>query len=319
MEFADLSGNKIYLTLWDDYLKQLTKYVADNPNEEYLIIVIMEEMLFEISSKVDVEVPKPVGSSMLLIIKDEFLKKFLFYSISDLCTILEAKNVIIIGTVKVYECKNSSCNSLGVTAGPRFRIPIHVQDTIGVVSLTLFDRDARQLFNKAADEFVTSDVELEPMHTFLEELNIILEKKFAFIVEVSDYNIRNSYDVYGVTKLTDDEDVLNDLDKQLANGQSLTVGSTSGLKSTEKELLTPLSDHFTPLSNSEDVIPDRLSSLDGKDISLPMIDVKLKRKLDDTYDGQDDTGMSATKTKVDEQPTVDANVADGDIVQMKNI
>ncbi|XP_076941367.1 replication protein A 70 kDa DNA-binding subunit A-like [Bidens hawaiensis] len=299
MEFADLSGKTIYLTLWDDYLKQLIKYVADNPNEEYLIIVLQfaRVKLLEISSQVDVEVPKLVGSSMLLTVKDEFLKKFPFYSISDLCTILEAKNVIIIGTVKaivgnkewyyngckrcsrkvtsafvdgvkVYECKNSSCNSLGVNAGPRFRIPIRVQDTTGVVSLTLFDRDARQLFNKPADEFVTTDVELDPMHTFPEEHNTILEKKFAFIVEVSDYNIRNSYDVYGVSKLTDDEDVLNDLDKQLAHGQpndnqSLTVGSTSGLKSTEKELLTPSSDHFTPISNSEDVIPDRLSSLDG--------------------------------------------------------
>ncbi|XP_076902249.1 uncharacterized protein LOC143556924 [Bidens hawaiensis] len=241
-----------------------------NPNEEYLIIVLQfaRVKLLQISTQVDVEVPKPFGSSMLLTVKDEFLKKCPFYSISDLCTILEAKNVIIIGTVKaivatkewyyngckccsrkvtsvfvngvkVYECKNSSCNSLGINVGPRIRIPIRVQDTTGVVSLTLFDRDARQLFNKAADEFVTSDVELDPMHTFPEELNIILEKNFAFIVEVSDYNIRNSYDVYGVSKLTDDEEVLIDLDKQLAHGQpndnqSLTVGSTSGLKSTEK-------------------------------------------------------------------------------------
>ncbi|XP_076934860.1 replication protein A 70 kDa DNA-binding subunit A-like, partial [Bidens hawaiensis] len=383
MEFADLSGKTIYLTLWDDYLKQLIKYVSDNPNEEYLIIVLQfarvkyygenvyvqnsygnqvsrlmindylyevidyKKRLLEISSKVNVEVPKPVGSSKLLTVKDEFLKKYPFYSISDLCTILEAKNVVIIGTVKyilgnkewyyngckrcsrkvtstfvdgvkVYECKNSSCNSQGVTAGPRFRIPIRVQDTTGVVSLTLFDRDARQLFNKPADEFVTTDVEVDPMHTFPEELNTILEKKFAFIVEVSDYNIRNSYDVYGITKLTDDQDVLNDLDKQLAHGQpndnqSLTVGSSSNLKSTENELLTPSSDHFTPISNSEDVIPDCLSSLDGKAISLQEVDVKLKRKLDDTYDGQDDTGMSATKTKVDEQPVVDANVDDVDI------
>ncbi|XP_076959286.1 replication protein A 70 kDa DNA-binding subunit B-like [Bidens hawaiensis] len=198
---AENRGNKIFLTLWDDYLKQLIKYFADNPNEEYLIIVLQfarvkyygvidyKKRLLEISSQVDVEVPKPVGSSMLLTVKDEFLKKYPFYSINDLCTILEAKNVIIIGTVKeivgnqewyyngckrcsrkvtsifvdgvkVYEYNNSSCNSLGVNSGPRFRIPIRVQDTTGVVSLTLFDRDARQLFNKAADEFVTSDVEL---------------------------------------------------------------------------------------------------------------------------------------------------------------
>ncbi|XP_076946929.1 uncharacterized protein LOC143618719 [Bidens hawaiensis] len=221
MEFADLSGNKIYLILWDDYLKQLTKYVANNPDEEYLIIVLQfarvkyygenvyvnnsygnavsrlliddyvyevidyKKKLLEISSEVHVEIPKPVGSCMLLTIKDEFMKNYEFYSISDLCGILEARNVIIIGTVKaivgnkewyyngckrcsrkvsevfvdgqkVYECNIASCNSQGVIVGPRFRIPIRVQDNTGVISLTLFDRDARQLFNKVTDHFVTT-------------------------------------------------------------------------------------------------------------------------------------------------------------------
>ncbi|XP_076955091.1 uncharacterized protein LOC143629803 [Bidens hawaiensis] len=206
----------------------------------------------------------------------------------------------------------------------RFRIPIRVQDTTSVVSLTLFDRDARQLFNKAVDHFVTTDVKLDPMHTFPDELNIILEKRFAFVVEVSDYNIRNSYDVYGVIKLTDDEDVLSDLDKQLGHGQpndnqSLTIGSTSGLKTTEKDMCKPSSNQFTPISMSEDVIPDRLESVDEKINSNPIVDVKLKRKLDDAYDVHDDTGMSATKTKVDEKQIDDANVGEGNIVGVPKI
>ncbi|XP_076954785.1 uncharacterized protein LOC143629377 [Bidens hawaiensis] len=222
MEFSDLRGNTIYLTLWDDYLKQLTKYVSENPNEEYLIIVLQfarvkyygenvyvnnsydnvvsrllindylyevveyKRSLLEVSGEVNVEVKKPVGLSMLLTVKDEFLRKAPFYSISDLCTIIEAKSVIILGTVKaivtnkewyyvgckrcgrkvsssfvdgvkVYECKIADCNSQGVTAGPRFRIPLRVQDTTGVVSLTLFDRDAKQLFNKTVEEVVSGD------------------------------------------------------------------------------------------------------------------------------------------------------------------
>ncbi|XP_076957175.1 uncharacterized protein LOC143632576 [Bidens hawaiensis] len=274
---------------------------------------------------------------MLLTVKDEFLR-----TINSIQLVIFAKNVIIIGTVKaivgnkdwyyngckrcshkvsevfvvgvkVYECKSPSCNSQGVNAGPRFRIPICIQDTTGVVSLTLLDHDARQLFNKASDHFVTTDVELDPMHTFPKEHNIILEKRFAFIVEVSDYNIRNSYDVYGVIKLTDDEDVLNDLDKQLGQGQpndnqSLTIGSTSGY-------VYAFVQTVTPISISEDVIPDRLASLDEKVNSNPIVDVKLKRKLDDTCDVHDDTGMSATKTKVDEQQIVD----EGDIVGVQKI
>ncbi|XP_076931958.1 uncharacterized protein LOC143597307 [Bidens hawaiensis] len=307
MEFADLGGNKIFHTLWDDYLKQLTKYVADNSNEEYLIIVLQFARVKYYGENVYVN--NSYGNDVSRLLINDYL--------------YEAKNVIIIGTVKaivgnkewyyngckrcsrkvssvfvdgvkVYECKSTNCNSLGVNARPIFRIPIRVQDTTGVVSFTLFDHDAKHLFNKAADQFVNTDVDLDPMHTFPEELNIILDKKFAFIVEVSDYNIRNSYNVYGVTKLMDDEDVLNELDKQLAHGQpndhqSLTVGSTSGLKLTEKVL------------------------------SLPIIDAKPKWKLDDTYDVDDDTGMSATKTKVDEETTIDTSVGEGDTVGMQKL
>lgn len=57
------------------------------------------------------------------------------------------------------------------------------------------------------------------MQSLPEEFNVILDRKFAFIIDVSDYNIKNSYPVYGVIKLTDDEDVVTELDKKLALGQ----------------------------------------------------------------------------------------------------
>ncbi|XP_076895912.1 uncharacterized protein LOC143548703 [Bidens hawaiensis] len=324
MEFCDLRGNTIYLTLWDDYLKKLTKYVSENPNEEYLIIVLQfarvkyygenvyfnnsygnaVSRLLEVSGQVNVEVNKPVGSSMLLTVKDEFLRKAPFYSISDLCTIIEAKSVIILGTVKtivsnkewyyvgckrcgrkvsssfvdgvkVYECKIADYNSQGVTAGPRFRIPLRVQDTTGVVSLTFFDRDAKQLFNKTAEEVVSGDAELDVIQPLPDDINVILEKKFAFVIDVTDYNIKNSYDAFGVSKLIDDYDVISELETKLSFGEVSC---------------TPSSEHVTP-------IHDRVSSFHENDDCPPVIDLKLKRKLDEGYDIEAETGMSPTKSK----------------------
>ncbi|XP_076905906.1 uncharacterized protein LOC143561817 [Bidens hawaiensis] len=158
-------GNAVSRLLINDYLYEMVEY---------------KRRLLEVSGQVNMEVKKPVGSSMLLTVKDEFMRKAPFYLVSDLCTIIEAKSVIILGTgkaivsnkewyyvgckrcgrkvsssfvdgVKVYECKIADCNSQGVTAGPSIRIPVRVQDTTGVVSLTLFDHDAKQLFYKTAE------------------------------------------------------------------------------------------------------------------------------------------------------------------------
>ncbi|XP_076928928.1 uncharacterized protein LOC143593069 [Bidens hawaiensis] len=241
-------GNAVSRLLINDYVYEVIDY---------------KKRLLEISSEVHVEIPK-LAKNIIIIgtVKAIVGNKEWYYNGCKRCS-RKVSEVLVDGQ-KVYECKIASCNSQGVIAGPRFRIPIRVQDTTGVVSLTLFDRDARQLFNKAADHFVTTDVEPN-------------------------------------------------------DNQSLTIGSTSGLKSTEKDTCTPSSNQFTPNSISEDVIPDRLASLDEKVNSNPIADVKLKRKLDDSYDGHDDTGISATKTKVDEEQIVDANVGEGDIVGVQKI
>ncbi|XP_076894221.1 uncharacterized protein LOC143546442 [Bidens hawaiensis] len=281
-------GNTISQLLINDYLYEIVEY---------------KKRLLETSAQVEVEIPKPVSSSMLLTAKDEFMKKAPFYSISDLCNILEAKSVIIHGTVKAIlsnkewyyngckRCgrKSENCNYQGVNAGPRFRIPIRVQDTTGVVSLTLFDRAAKQLFNKTTEEVVIGDAEsiivndllflynhfkflymhVDVMQALPEEVNVILEKKFAFIIDVTDYNIKTSYDVFGVSKLTDDDDVVYELETKFTLDQpseqpSLTVGSVSGMKSAdtlnEKASSTPSSDQVTPIHDCADL--------------------KLKRKLD---------------------------------------
>ncbi|XP_076934738.1 uncharacterized protein LOC143601131 [Bidens hawaiensis] len=119
--------------------------------------------------------------------------------------------------VTEYECKTVRCNVLDVVSTPRFKIKIRVQDSTGVVSLTLFDRDAKMLINKTAVELIDSQKKNEVENAgFPAELDSLLEKKFAFKIDVAEFNFRNIVEDYGINKLTDDTNILSELQKKAA-------------------------------------------------------------------------------------------------------
>ncbi|XP_076959136.1 replication protein A 70 kDa DNA-binding subunit B-like [Bidens hawaiensis] len=336
MELCDLSGKCLYLMLWDYYASELSKYVVDHFDEPHAIIVLqfdrvkyytgsdgkekvyvsssfgsnvsrlfINDYLFEIEEYKnslaellignDVSIRKPIPVKMLSSVDDEFLKATDLFNICDICTIIFPKNIIILGTIKAicpdiewyyigcntcsrklmenvgegvteYECKTVRCNVLGVVPTPRFKINIRVQDSTGVVSLTLFDRDAKMLINK------TNEVENAG---FPAELDSLLEKKFAFKIDVAEFNFRNSVEDYGINKLTDDTNILSELQKRQ-----------------HSRLLPDIEDNQTPNSN-----------VDGQDVASEekvvstSSDDKLKRKLVEVFEVDDQPSMSSTKVK----------------------
>ncbi|XP_076886428.1 uncharacterized protein LOC143536278 [Bidens hawaiensis] len=121
-------GNVVSRLLINDYLYEMVEY---------------KRRLLKVSGQVNVEVKKPVGSSMLLNVKNEFSEEGTAKSVIILGTvkaIVSNKEWYYVGCkrcgrkvsssfvdgVKVYECKIADCNSQGVTVGPRFRIPVRV-------------------------------------------------------------------------------------------------------------------------------------------------------------------------------------------------
>ncbi|XP_076916926.1 uncharacterized protein LOC143576789 [Bidens hawaiensis] len=163
----------------------LSKYVVDHFDEAYAIIVLqfsrvkyytgsdgkekvyvsnafgsnvsrffINDFLFEIEEYKnillgllngnDVGVRKPIPVKMLSSVDDDFLKATNLFNICDTCP----KNIIILGTIKAI-CPDTEC----------FKIKIRVQDPTRVVSLTLFDRDAKMLINKTATELIDSQKE----------------------------------------------------------------------------------------------------------------------------------------------------------------
>ncbi|XP_076904246.1 replication protein A 70 kDa DNA-binding subunit C-like [Bidens hawaiensis] len=303
MEICDLSGSCVYLTLWDHYASELSKYVIEHFDEGHAIIVLqfgrvkyytgsdgkekvyvsnsfgsnvsrffINDFLFEIEEYKnslldllngnDVSVRKPIPVKMLSSVDDEFLGATNFLTSEIFVPLYIRKLMENNGEGgKEYECKTVRCNVLGVIPTPRFKIKIRVQDSTGVVSLTLFDRDAKMLTNKTAKELIDSQKE----------------------VDVADFNFRNNVEDYGINKLTDDTNIITELQKR-HNGrlQSDSTHVTLGASISEFQ------------SSGSVSVKDLATDTKGMSTSS---DDKLKRKLVEVFEVDDDDSMSVTKLK----------------------
>ncbi|XP_076926472.1 uncharacterized protein LOC143589659 [Bidens hawaiensis] len=129
-----------------------------------------------------------------------------------------------------YFCKGK-CNNAIVEAVPRYRINLSVQDTSGVVELSLWEGHANSLLKLSAYDMLVKlingphDSNLIP-----KELKKLENKLFAFKIAVNQYNLDNEGAAYNVAKLTDDAFILSELQKKINSNQrqesdSVTVGA----------------------------------------------------------------------------------------------
>ncbi|XP_076907367.1 replication protein A 70 kDa DNA-binding subunit A-like [Bidens hawaiensis] len=364
MEISNISGDSVCVTLWGDCVSQFSKYVVDHFDESHMIILMQfgrvkyhKEKPYVSNSygsdvtrvflndsisglkiikhefNVDGVVRRSIPVKLMSTLDEEFLMATSFFNICEICTILQLKSIIVLGTIKavcpdsewyyvgcnscsrkvivtvvegedVYEYKNQRCNTLGVTPTPRFKIKLRVQNGSGVVSLTLFDRDAKLIINKTASELLATKDEDDVGHSgFPTDLNCLLEKKFAFKVEIADFNFRNNVEVYGISKLTDDQEIISAIEKRPmpefivpSDSGSLTFGnSLTDLQSTSSASLkiSEFGDNKTPVSYrlvDDEVNEIKMSSSDSDD--------KLKRKLVYVFEGDQPSGFSSTKSKI---------------------
>ncbi|KAI3796073.1 hypothetical protein L1987_38736 [Smallanthus sonchifolius] len=78
------------------------------------------------------------------------------------------------------ECSNVKCNNPVVSAFPKFKINIRVQNVTGSVTLTLFDHEAKKLLDKTSNDLMVINDELDEAFLFPGELDSLLGKKLAF-------------------------------------------------------------------------------------------------------------------------------------------
>ncbi|KAF5772222.1 putative nucleic acid-binding, replication factor A [Helianthus annuus] len=194
----------------------------------------------------------------------------------------------------IIECTNGDCEAVDITPIHRYKIPLRVQDSTGTVSCTLFDYEAIKLFKKTAkqllDVYTKVDSSTEGgFQTLPAEFDTLINRKFAFQIKVSSYNIANQSENYGISMLSSDDDILsalekkwkiNEVDQSESNVQSLS-DSVSNVKFISKESQSVIGDNVTP--EHVDVTDHGQSKLEN-----------VKRNLQEVYD-VDAVDSSSTK------------------------
>ncbi|CAI9302345.1 unnamed protein product [Lactuca saligna] len=197
-----------------------------------------------------------------------------------------------VAEIVTYECTNQICKNIKISVIPRFKILLRVQDNTGTLTLTLFDQEAKKLFKYTAKELydknknLGNNLDLYPM-----ELKVVVDKKLAIIIDITSYNVDNKSNIYGITRLTENAEIIDELEKknlipQPANSDSFMIGSLDIVSQETKVLKT--GENLTPsaIDKSTATSPIKL-------ISTPN---ELKRNLATSIDLDEMDNLSTSKS-----------------------
>ncbi|KAF5813012.1 putative nucleic acid-binding, replication factor A [Helianthus annuus] len=287
-----------------------------------------------------------LSSPVVKTVTEEFLSDLTFYPIGSLNSIDTTRFVVIVGTIKsfasnnewfynacttcnkkvstttvvkqkqdgtdgveevtVLECKTDVCNTKNVSSVPRIRLYIRVQDCTGIVSLTLFEREVTKLLKVNANQLLDNNIELANEGSFPNELNSLLNMKFAFKIAVSSFNITKKSDGYSVSKMTNNPVVLSELDKhfdtiQPIDEEAFSVEPSDSNRTEDLPIKDSISQTGDDVTRSSNVFKVGFTtSFDQKDADLDTNSERdLKRNLDTVYDVDAVSSQSSSKMRKD--------------------
>ncbi|CAH1431647.1 unnamed protein product [Lactuca virosa] len=194
----------------------------------------------------------------------------------------------------VIQCKDPVCNDENFHVVLKYIIPINVQDHTGTIGFTLFDREAKRLLDISAYELKKLHEEVgDSMQLFPNQMNVLKNRKFAFLVDITSYNVNNYNNIYSVVKITEDVDIVSHLESKLEilTTQSVSLNevplkSDDVVQNVQKDVISQTDESFTP------------STVDKSSATSPLkISTDLKRNLHDIYDIDSGGDLSSTKSK----------------------
>ncbi|KAK1431761.1 hypothetical protein QVD17_08387 [Tagetes erecta] len=253
-------------------------------------------------------------SGMFISIFDDYVSKTEFMNMAEV-NLSEITKVVVVGTIKMIpseipwyylSCKN--CNrklilkddndnksptelaDRQLMVARQLQYPV-LKDSTGTLSLTLFDRDASRLLKKDGDDGMVPD-----------EFSTLLGKNFAFKIDISKYNLEHKFWVFGITKLTDNAEIIADLEKKANNYEGLiceTINNNeSGTPSQEivrLQATIQISDDLTPMAQTKNAYEKR-EIVEEATFKRKFKNPEFKRKLVDEFDVHEVGDTSTTKT-----------------------
>ncbi|WJX54790.1 hypothetical protein P8452_40630 [Trifolium repens] len=169
----DLEGNRIHCTLWDDFAIRMQQFL-DSHDPSLPVIIILQLC----------KLKKYLG---VMGISNSFYgtKLYLNAELPEVADYIER------------------------TAIPKFKIHLQVIDNTGSITFVLFDRVVFQIVGVTAQDLLDGMNNEQNSRSYPPQLEVFINKRMLFKVEVTDANLYRNWRGYTVKKLTDDEDIIN--------------------------------------------------------------------------------------------------------------
>lgn len=128
---------------------------------------------------------------------------------------------------------------------PRFKVHLQVIDNGGSTTFILFDRVVSQVLGNTVQDLLDAMGNRNDTAAYPPELNVFVDKRKVFKVEVSDANLFRNWRSYTVKKLTMDGDIIkrflifhgisevNDEEAALCVGRTIDVADSTPLEALE--------------------------------------------------------------------------------------
>ncbi|KAK1427466.1 hypothetical protein QVD17_16152 [Tagetes erecta] len=326
-KIRDSEGQVMSVTLFAEYAEQFIEYLQKHPEEVRLIVILKFGRIKWFQGKPAVNSSYHPKHVVILATLISFIEEkpwgYLgctkcYKKVEPLLFIDDKpKSPAELDEPTIYRCPK--CLIDVRIPIPRFRIEMRVQDHTGVVSLTLFDREAKKLLKVSAKDLIggsqsrdfigvshSKDVMQSNQHVsdFLDYpplLNTLLQRKFAFKIEISSFVLDHNLSVYGINKLSADDGIISQLnqkvDTQPAQSDSERVSyldMTSQDTVTLKDVVSVTDDNVTPASNTEKSTATS-PLVRAKNSAVSSTTSHLKRNLSEAYDFDPLTANSSTK------------------------
>ncbi|KAK2352284.1 hypothetical protein QL285_096593 [Trifolium repens] len=95
------------------------------------------------------------------------------------------------------------------TSVPRFKVNLQVMDDTGSITFIMFDRVVAQFIGRTAHDLPDAANRGPNSGAYPHELNVFVNKRMLFKVEVTDANLFRNWRGYAVKKLSSDEEIIN--------------------------------------------------------------------------------------------------------------
>ncbi|KAI3685180.1 hypothetical protein L6452_34416 [Arctium lappa] len=247
MGLYSTSWLKLHVTLWDAFAEQFNEYVSIHKDEGLVVVVIQFAMV-----KIYREKPS---------LSNSFNGTRLYIN-SEIDEIKDFRNSLL-----GLSGESKSSQQLTMLSGLSYS----------------YREDFLDNNSKANIVEISEAVEHGDLEMFPEDLNVLLDRKFAIKIEVNNYNIKNSCFVYGISKLNDNENILNELE--------IRFSAQRPAKSDSVNVLSPDFGSVEKLKHNRSLVSQE-KTYQKKTCKS----VDLKRDFDEIYDVDDAMKGYATKS-----------------------